>query len=103
MDINYKEKIMTIDIEKETADEHNKNVAKILEVLKQDLDEERFIHTLGVAFTASSLAMRYGENIFKANYAGLLHDSAKSIPNDKKAAICDELGIEVRDVERRNP
>ena len=35
MDINYKEKIMTIDIEKETADEHNKNVAKILEVLKQ--------------------------------------------------------------------
>ncbi len=103
MNINYKEQIMTIDIENENADEHNKNVAKILEVLKQDLNEERFVHTLGVAFTASSLAMRYGENIFKANYAGLLHDCAKSIPNDLKAGICDELSIEVRDVERRNP
>ena len=41
-------------------------------------DAKRYEHTLGVMYTASALAMRYGEDIEKALVAGLLHDVAKS-------------------------
>ena len=50
---------------------------KILEIrkkLKRKLDPFRYEHSLGVAFTAAALAMRYGENIGKAELAGTLHD-----------------------------
>lgn len=41
-------------------------------------DKKRYEHTLGVMYTAASLAMRYAEDIEKALVAGLLHDAAKS-------------------------
>lgn len=41
-------------------------------------DAKRYEHTLGVMYTASALAMRYGEDVEKALVAGLLHDVAKS-------------------------
>lgn len=63
--------------------------------LKKELDEDRYQHTLGVMFTASALAMCHGEDIRKAEIAGLLHDCAKCIPNEKKLKLCNEYGIEV--------
>ena len=41
-------------------------------------DAKRYEHTLGVMYTAASLAMCYGEDVEKALVAGLLHDVAKS-------------------------
>ena len=55
--------------------------------LKEELDEKRYEHTIGVMYTA----------------AGLLHDCAKSIPNDEKLELCKKYGIIVSDVERENP
>ena len=60
--------------------------------LKKELDEDRYQHTLGVMFTASALAMCHGEDIRKAEIAGLLHDCAKCIPNEKKLKLCNEYG-----------
>lgn len=49
----------------------------------------RYQHTLGVMMTSACLAMAHGfEDIAKAQLAGLLHDCAKCIPNDKKLKIC---------------
>ena len=71
--------------------------------LKEELDEKRYEHTIGVMYTAASLAMRYGVMMHQAILAGLLHDCAKSIPNDEKLELCKKYGIIVSDVERENP
>lgn len=54
-----------------------KTIEEIKVWLKDNLDEERYLHTLGVAQCASELAQRYGLNVEKTYLAGLLHDCAK--------------------------
>lgn len=66
-------------------------------------DEKRFEHTLGVEFTAASLAMKYGEDIKKARIAGLLHDCAKCMTDKKRLSICAKNDIPVTDIEKDNP
>ena len=44
--------------------------------MEKSLDSKRFEHTLGVAYTASSLAMYYGVDVNNALLAGYLHDCA---------------------------
>lgn len=56
---------------------------KILEWLKNNLNEKRYIHTLGTADCAKELAKRFKLNQDKAYLAGLLHDCAKCFPNEK--------------------
>ena len=70
--------------------------------LKEELDEYRYVHTLGVAFTSAALAMRYETDVDKALLAGLLHDCAKCIPNDEKYAMCERCGVELTEMELRN-
>ena len=72
---------------------------KLVEVL----DDARYQHTMGVMYTAASLAMRYGENLENALIAGLLHDCAKCIPGPAKVMLCEKYGIEITDIERKNP
>ena len=45
--------------------------------LKNKLSQHRFEHTMGVAYTACSLAMCYKTDFNKAFLAGLLHDCSK--------------------------
>ena len=54
------------------------NIDLIRADLKEKLPKKRYEHTLGVAYTAAALAMCYGENILKAELAGILHDVAKA-------------------------
>lgn len=60
------------------------NLRKIRKSMEKTLDPKRFEHTLGVAYTAAALAMRYGEDMIKAETAGMLHDCAKCMSNEKK-------------------
>ena len=76
---------------------------EIKKKIKKTLDKYRYQHTLGVAYTASALAMRYGINIDDAFTAGLLHDCAKCIPNDEKFRLCEKYEIELSETEKRNP
>lgn len=50
---------------------------EILKWLKDNLNEERYIHTLGTAECARELAKKYRLDSEKAYLAGLLHDCAK--------------------------
>ena len=68
-----------------------------------ELDKERYEHTLGVMYTAASLAMCHGEDIDKALLAGLLHDCAKCLSGDTKIKLCKKYHLSVSDVERSNP
>ncbi len=60
---------------------------KLKKKLKCHLDKERYEHTLGVMYTCAALAMCYGIDIEQAQAAGLLHDCAKCIPDDKKLVV----------------
>ena len=79
------------------------NITKIQKKLRKELDDDRYRHTLGVMYTSAALAMRYGADLMKAQIAGLLHDCAKCIPNDKKLKLCDKYGIPVTKVENDAP
>ncbi len=71
--------------------------------VKEELNDDRFEHTLGVMYTAESLAMRYGVDMTKAAVAGLLHDCAKCIPNAQKIKMCKKHDIEISEMEEKNP
>lgn len=71
--------------------------------LVKELDSKRYEHTLGVAYTAAAMAMRYGVDMKKAQIAGLLHDCAKCVPDEKKISLCTKNKLKVSDVERKNP
>ena len=70
--------------------------------MKEELTADRYEHTLGVMCTAEALAMRYGVDLTKAAVAGLLHDCAKCIPNEKKLKMCKKHHIEISEMEEQN-
>ena len=76
---------------------------KIRKAMEKILDTKRYEHTLGVAYTASCLAMCHGENIRSAELAGLLHDCAKCLDNTKKFKICEKHNIHINEIEAKNP
>lgn len=78
-------------------------LSKIRKAMQKTLDAKRYEHTLGVAYTAAALAMRYNVSLNNAQIAGLLHDCAKCLSNEKKLAICEKHNISINEVERRNP
>lgn len=76
------------------------NVRELCGQLKKMLKPSRFEHTMGVAYTAANMAMRYGEDVHKAFLAGVLHDNAKNVSDDDLLEFCLINKIEVRDIER---
>lgn len=76
---------------------------KIRKAMEKVQDAKRFEHTLGVAYTAAALAMCHDVSIKDAQLAGLLHDCAKCLSDEKKLAICEKHNIAVSEVEKRNP
>lgn len=79
------------------------DIRKIRKAMEKVQDEKRYEHTLGVTYTATALAMRYDASIENAELAGLLHDCAKCMEDDKLIAICEKHHIIITDLERRNP
>lgn len=68
---------------------------ELLEWLKDNLDEERYEHSLGVADCAVKLAKKYGLNEKKAYVAGLLHDCAKCFSTGKMLRmVCEDVKVE---------
>jgi predicted HD superfamily hydrolase involved in NAD metabolism len=83
--------------------EMKSDLKKIRKAMEKNLDSKRYEHTLGVEYTAAALAMRYDENIKSAQIAGLLHDCAKCMSDEKRLSICEKHNISINAVERRNP
>ncbi len=79
------------------------DITKIRRSMEKKLDAKRYEHTLGVAYTAAALAMRYGQDMNSALVAGLLHDCAKCMTNEKRLSICAKHNIAVTKAEEQNP
>ncbi len=83
--------------------ERQKRYSVFTKKLEKELKYSRYLHTLGVAFTATSMAMVHGADIEKAETAGLLHDCAKCLGDKESIRLCEKEHIEVTQMERRNP
>lgn len=79
------------------------NMKQLRKAMKKAQDSKRYEHTLGVAYTAAALAMRYNVSIKDAQTAGMLHDCAKCLSDEKRLSVCEKQHIPVTEVERRNP
>ena len=79
------------------------DIVGIQKKLQRSMDEWRFVHTLGVAYTATSLAMVHGGDIKQARLAGLLHDCAKSRSANNLLRLCRKNGIKINSAEQADP
>lgn len=70
------------------------NREKALSLVKEQITEHRYIHTLGVTETAIWLAEKYGADVKKAELAAILHDYAKFRPKDEMAAIIKQQNMD---------
>lgn len=66
---------------------------EIKAVLKGRMNEHRFEHSLNVAERAVFLAKKYGADPEKAEFAGLIHDVCKGIPNEEQLSIIKNEGV----------
>lgn len=76
---------------------------KIYDYVKSKLKKKRFIHTQGVQYTASCLAMRYNCDLNKAELAGFLHDVAKNLDDDELIKFCEKKSIKIKKFHRASP
>lgn len=76
---------------------------KYIEVLKQRLDEYRFVHSLAVAKQAKCLAKEYSFDENKAYLAGLLHDITKNETQETQLHFFEKFGIILSDTEKASP
>ncbi|WP_044894733.1 bis(5'-nucleosyl)-tetraphosphatase (symmetrical) YqeK [Bacillus alveayuensis] len=58
-----------------------------LEIVKKQLTEHRYQHTIGVMQTAVALAEQYGADVKKAELAAIFHDYAKFRPKEEMEQI----------------
>ena len=63
------------------------NRDKALAIVKGQLTEKRYIHTIGVMETSIALAEKYGADPKKAELAAIFHDYAKFRPEEEMKRI----------------
>lgn len=76
-------------------------IEEIQRRLKKILKKKRYRHTVGVRYTAQALAMRYGEDMIKAGYAGMLHDCAKYLSGEEMLSQCRKHNISCSKTEKK--
>ena len=79
------------------------DTTEMVKKLESKLNPKRFVHSIGVEYTAANLAFVHGADVEKARLAGLLHDCAKYIPTDEKLKRAKKYGIKVNKCEKANP
>lgn len=79
------------------------SLRKIRKAMERTQDAKRYEHTLGVEYTAAALAMRYGCDLRSARTAGLLHDCAKCLTDEKRLSVCRKNKIPMTALEKKNP
>lgn len=77
------------------------NIIEMDALLKQSLNQHRYIHSVNTMKEAISLAEHYGENKDIAAIAGLLHDCAKNLKDDETIKYCKDNGVKLNEIEQR--
>lgn len=68
---------------------------EIFDYLSRKLSPKRFEHSYNVSVLASELAEIHGENILKAQTAGLLHDCAKSMTDKQMISFLKNKNVKI--------
>ena len=79
------------------------DLVKLSKKVKRKLSDKRYLHTIGVTYTAASLAMKYECDLNHVMTARLLHDCAKNMTADDMISYCNKNKIELSDTEKINP
>lgn len=79
------------------------DLLEIKKALSKKLKKDRYEHTIGVMYTATSLAMRYQEDLQAALTAGLLHDCGKYCSSEEQIALCEKKDIQLTESELQMP
>ncbi len=79
------------------------DVMRLDDEMKKELKVSRYVHTIGVAQTAYSLAIRWNYPAVNAMVAGMLHDCAKCISDEKRINVCEKNNIPITDIEYKYP
>ncbi len=75
---------------------------EIINWLKANLNEERYLHSIGTMLCAEELAKMFNLNQEKAKIAGLLHDCAKCFSNEKLLELIKENIPDIEETELVN-
>lgn len=76
---------------------------EFISLIRGKLNEDRFIHSMGVADTAVILAEKFGADRDKAYIAGLLHDVMKNESEEEQLKMMKKDGIILSQAEKNNP
>lgn len=72
-------------------------------ILREKLDEYRYVHSINVSETSAELARKYGADEKKAYEAGLLHDIMKNADKEETFALFEKYGEKLTELERKSP
>ncbi len=81
----------------------NEQIPYFRQRLQDKLPPMRYEHSLGVAYTAMALAMRYEYDLDRAEVAGLLHDCAKYYTDGEIIKKCRKHEIPLSEAELQTP
>ena len=81
---------------------HPKSI-EIQKYLSDKLSEKRYQHVLSVQEMSVDLAHVHGANVWHANLAALLHDSAKWMRTQELHSEIKRYGIRLDPIEEQNP
>lgn len=81
----------------------NEKIDMFRDILKRKLSEKRFYHSCMVSKEAVMLAGKYGADVKKAEFAGLIHDIEKETPADIQLKTLKKYSIILDDVEKASP
>lgn len=73
--------------------DHHPDFYKMLNHLKSTLSHKRFSHSVETAHVSRQLAIQYGADPIKAEFAGLCHDLAKEIKSKHMSELIDLFDI----------
>lgn len=79
-----------------------KSFEDVYEIVKKELSEKRFHHSVCVMERCVEFAELYGEDIEKARLIGIAHDIAKEIPRELRVKTAKEYGIILDEFEKEN-
>ena len=79
------------------------DIKKLENSVSKLMDERRFIHTLGVKDTSFAMAIVHHYDEQQALIAGLLHDIARTLPDEKLIGDCEKFGLPISLYERKSP
>lgn len=66
---------------------------RLIDLVREQMPEQRWLHTQGVMETSVELAGRFGADPVKADLAALLHDYCKYWPIEKQRKVIQQAGL----------